>query len=129
MKVTIQCNLKIEDYLDVTFDLTDFSYHLFNNTNNETNYIHKQSNHPSSIIKQLLLSVKRCLSKVTSNEKIFNDSIPTYQETLIKAGYNHKLTYQKQDQKKTTHNSAKDKSFGLTPHTVKNATIKGGRFN
>ena len=115
MKVTIQCNLKIEDYLDVTFDLTDFSYHLFNNTNNEKNYLHKQSNHPSSIIKQLLLSVKRCLSKVTSNEKIFNDSIPTYQETLIKAGYNHKLTYQKQDQKKNNSQQRKRQIIWFNP--------------
>ena len=107
LKVTIQCNLKIVDYLDVTFNLTDSSYRPFNKTNNEINYIHKQPNHPPSIIKQLPLSVERRLSKLSSNEKIFNDSIPTYQEALIKAGYNHKLTYQKHEQKKTTtHNNA-----------------------
>ena len=39
----IQCNLKIVDYLDVTFNLADSSYRLFNKTNNEINYIHKQS--------------------------------------------------------------------------------------
>ena len=60
------------DYLDVTF----------NKTNNEINYIHKQLNHPPSIIKQLPLSVERRLSKLSSNEKIFNDSIPIYQEAL-----------------------------------------------
>ena len=72
LKITIQCNLKIVGYLDVTFNLTDSSYHPFNKTNNEINYIHKQLNHPPSIIKQLPLS----------------------------------------------HNSAKDKSFGLS-HVVK----------
>ena len=51
LKITIQCNLKIVDYLDVTFNLTDSSYRPFNKTNNEINYIHKQSNHPPSIIK------------------------------------------------------------------------------
>ena len=101
------------DYLDVSFNLTDSSYRPFNKTNNEINYIHKQSNHLPSIIKQFPLSVERRLSKLSSNEKIFIDSIPIYQEALIKAVYNHKLTYQ------TIHNSAKDKSFGLTPHTVK----------
>ena len=100
LKITIQCNLKIVDYLDVTFNLTDSSYCPFNKTNNEINYIHKQSNHPPSIIKQLPLSVERRLSKLSSNEKIFNDSIPIYQEALIKAGYNHRLTYQKHDRKK-----------------------------
>ena len=87
------------DYLDVTFNLTDSSYRPFNKINNEINYIHKQSNHPPSIIKQLPLSVERHLSKLPSNEKIFNDSIPICQEAIIKAGYNHKLTYQKHDQK------------------------------
>ena len=76
LKITIQCNLKIVDYLDVTFNLTDSSYRPFNKTNNEINYIHKQSNYPPSIIKQLPLSVERRLSKFSSNEKIFNDSIP-----------------------------------------------------
>ena len=78
LKITIQCNLKIVDYLDVTFNLTDSSYHSFSKTTNEINYIHKQSNHPPSIIKQLTSSVERCLSKLSSNEKIFNDSTPIY---------------------------------------------------
>ena len=100
LKITIQCNLKIVDYLDVTFNLTDSSYSLFNKTNDEINYIHKQSNHTPSIMKQLPLSVERGLSKLSSNEKIFNDSILIYYEALIKAGYKHKLTYQRHDQKK-----------------------------
>ena len=89
MKITIQCHLKILDYLDVTFNLTDSPHRPFNKTNKEINYIDKESNHPPSIIKQLPLSVERRLSKLSSNEKIFNDSIPTYQEALIKVGYNH----------------------------------------
>ena len=80
LKISIQCDLKIVDYLDVTFKFADSSYCPFNKTNNEINYIHKQPNHPPSIIKQLPLSVKTHLSKLSSNEKIFNDSIPIYQE-------------------------------------------------
>ena len=91
LKITIWCNLKIVDYLDVTFNLTDSSYRPFNKTNNEINYIHKQSNHPPSIIKQLPLSAERRLSKLSSNEKIFTSSILIYQEALIKSSYNDKL--------------------------------------
>ena len=80
----IEGNLKIVDYLDVTSNLTDSSYCPFNKTNNEINYVHKQSNHPPSIIRQLPLSVERRLSKLSSIEKIFDDSIPTYQKALIK---------------------------------------------
>ena len=111
MKTTIQYNLKIVDYLDVTFNLTDSSYRPFNKTNNEINYIHKQSNHPPSIIKQLPLSVERRLSKLSSNEKIFNDPVPIYQEALIKAGYNHMLTYQKHDRKKRQPTTAQKTNY------------------
>ena len=76
LKIIIQCNLKVVDYLDVTFNFTDSSYRPFHKTNIEINYIHKQSNYPPSIIKQLPLSVERRFSKFSSNEKIFNDSIP-----------------------------------------------------
>ena len=56
LKITIQYNLKIVDYLDVTFNHTD-SYRPFNKTNNEINSIHKQSNHLlPSLSKYLYLS-------------------------------------------------------------------------
>ena len=128
MKITIQRNLKIVDYLDVTFNLTDSPYRPFNKTNNEINYIHKQSNHPPSIIKQLPLSVERSLSKLSSNEKIFNDSIPIYQEALLKAGYNHKLTYQKHDQKKGNSQHRERQIIWFNPLYRKNVTPKVGKF-
>ena len=124
MKITIQRNLKILDYLDVTFNLTDSSDRPFSKTNNEINYIHKQSNHPSSIIKQLPLSVERRLSKLSSNGRIFNDSIPIYQETLIKVGYNRKLTYQKHDQKKDNSQQHKRQIIWFNPLYSKNVTTK-----
>ena len=34
LKITIQCNLKIVDYLEVSFNLRDSPYRLFNKTNN-----------------------------------------------------------------------------------------------
>ena len=34
LKITIQCNLKIVDYLEVSFNLRDSCYRLFNKTNN-----------------------------------------------------------------------------------------------
>ena len=115
LKITIQCNLKIVDYLDITFNLTDSSYCPFNKTNNEINFIDKQSSHPPSIIP-------------SSNEKIFNGSIPIYQEALIKAGYNHKLTYQKHDQKKDNSQQCKRQIIWFNPPYSKNVTTKVGKF-
>ena len=120
---------KFKPYSGITsFNLTDSSYCPFNNTNNEINYVHKQSNHPPSIIQQLPLSVERRLSKLSSNEKIFNDSILIYQEALIKAGYNHKLTYQKHDQKKDNPQQRKRQIIWFNPPYSKNVTTKVGKF-
>ena len=127
-KTATQSNLKVVDYLDVTFNLIDSSYRPFNKTNNEINYIHRQSNHPPSIIKQLPLSVERRLSKLSSNEKIFNDSIPNYQEALIKAGYNHKLTNQKHDQKRDNSQQRKRQIICSKPPYSKNVTTNVGTF-
>ena len=116
------------DYLDVTFNLTDSSYRPFNKTNNEINYIHKQSNHPPSIIKQLPLSVERPLSKLSSNEKIFNSSILIYQKALIKSSYNDKLTYEKHNQKKDNSQQHKGQIIWFKPPYSKNVATKVGNF-
>ena len=129
LKITIQSNLKTVDYLDVTFNFADSSYRPFTKTNNEINYVHKQSNHPPKIIKQLPLSFERRLSKLSSNEKIFSDSIPTHQEALTKEGYNHKLTYQKQDQKKENSRQAKRQIIWFNPHIVKMLTLQLANFS
>ena len=111
------------DDLDVTFNITDFSYHPFNKTNNEINYIHKQSNHPPSIIKQLPLSVKRRLSKLSSNEKIFNESTPIYQEALIKAGCNQVNIPETLPEKRQL-TTAQKTIICFNPHYSKNVTTK-----
>ena len=113
LKITIQCNLKIVDQLDLTFNLTDSSYCPFNKTNNEINYKYKQSNHPNSIIKQLPLSVERHLSKLSSNEKIFNNYFPIYQEAL---------------QKKDNSQHHKRQIIWFNPPYSKNVTTKVGKF-
>ena len=69
LNIVIKCNLKIVNYLDVTLNLLNSTYQPFSKPNNEINYIHKESNHPPSIIKQVLFSVESRLSSLSSNEK------------------------------------------------------------
>ena len=91
LKLIIKCNLKIVDFLDVTLNFTDSTYKPHHKPNDEICYIHKESNHPPSITKQLPISIETRLSKLSSNEKVFNESVSIYQEALDKSGYNHKL--------------------------------------
>ena len=93
----VKCNLKLVDYLDVTLNLSDGSYKPFHKPNSEINYIHRESNHHTSIIKQLPLSVESRLSKLSSDENVFIQAASVYQEALKRAGYNHKLSYNNSD--------------------------------
>ena len=72
------------DFFRRNFNLTDYSDCPFNKTNNEINYIHKQTNHRPSFIKQLPLSVETRLSKLFSNEKatLSNITISTSKRRL-----------------------------------------------
>ena len=53
LNIIVECNLAITDFLNVTFDLKSGTYYPYRKQNNEILYIHKQSNHPQSIIKQI----------------------------------------------------------------------------
>ena len=62
LQIIIECNLKVVNYLDVTFNLNDGSYQPYRKPNDETHYIHIQSAHPPSITKQLPRSIEKRLS-------------------------------------------------------------------
>ena len=51
--------MKIVNYLDVTLNLNDGSYRPYKKPNEETNYIHVNSDHPPSILKQLPKSIEK----------------------------------------------------------------------
>ena len=86
LNITIQCNLKIVNYLDVTFNLSNATYRLFCKTNNEITKVHKEPNHPPSIFRQMPLSIESRLSKHLSNKKLFKVSTQIYQKALKNPG-------------------------------------------
>ena len=45
----IRCNLKIFDYLDVPLNLNDGTYRPFHKPNEETTYIHVESDYPRKL--------------------------------------------------------------------------------
>ena len=46
LELVIQCNKKVVNYLDTTFDLSDGSYRPYRKPDNETSYINVDSDHP-----------------------------------------------------------------------------------
>ena len=51
LTITMQCNLKTVDFLDVTFDLDTNAYKPFRKDNNKPIYLNKHSNRPPRILK------------------------------------------------------------------------------
>ena len=76
LDIIIQCNMKIVNYLDVTFNLKDGTYKPYAKPNNEIKFIHKNANHPPTIIERIPLSIESRLSTLSFNEKIFQEAVP-----------------------------------------------------
>ena len=75
LSITIQCNLKLVDFLDVTFDLYNSLYKPYRKPNNKPIYISKQSNHPPNVLKQLPKSIAKRVLDISSSKTAFDKSI------------------------------------------------------
>ena len=53
LKITIETNLKVVNFLDVTFDLNKETYQPFSKPNSQPVYVNTKSNHPPNIIKYI----------------------------------------------------------------------------
>ena len=53
LKITAESNLHVVNFLDVTFDPFTGKYKPYRKPNDDPLYIHKHSNHPPSILRQL----------------------------------------------------------------------------
>ena len=83
-KIDIETNLKIVDFLDITFNLINGSYKPYKQPNDALLYINKNSNHPSQIIKELPKIINDRLSRNSSIADIFNSSKEEYKTALKK---------------------------------------------
>ena len=101
--------MKIVNCLDVTFNLNDGTYKPYTKPNNEIKYIHKNSNHPPSIIRQIPLSIESKLPTLSFNEKIFQEAVTPYQKVLQNSGYRHTLTYKSPKNDNSSTNINKNK--------------------
>ena len=95
LAITIEINLKITDFLDVTFDLPSNKFYPFRKPNDKPLYVSAYSNHPESIIKQLPEMINKRISELSCNEEEFHKAKITYESALSEAGYKYKMQYNK----------------------------------
>ena len=93
LQITLEANTKVVDFLDITLDVRTATYKPYKKPNSKIPYIHKQSNHPPSIIKNLPKSINKRLCTNSKNAQIFNEACPPYTEALKKNGYNTNLKF------------------------------------
>ena len=83
------------NFLDVTLDLQSGKHYPYTKEGNIPLYVHKKSNHPPSILKNIPESINKRLSEISSDKESFEKAKGTYQDALNKSGYNYNLTYRK----------------------------------
>ena len=96
LSVTAEANLKTVEFLDVIFDLETETFRPYNKPNNIPQYVHKMSNHPPPVLRNIPEGVNKRLSSISSNSEMFNEAAPLYQEALDKSGYDYKLHFNPQ---------------------------------
>ena len=95
----MKCNLEEVDYLNVTLNLIDGTYHPFHKTNEEITYIHVESDHPPQIMKKIPRLIEKKLSRLSSTKEIFENSKDYYEQRLRQFRYNEELNYTKRKQR------------------------------
>ena len=93
LSIVCKINLTSVDFLDVHFDMNQETYTPNKKPNNDPTYIHKHSNHPQNILRDLSKSISKRISDTSSNEEIFNNHIPIYEQALKNSGFNNYLPY------------------------------------
>jgi Holliday junction resolvase RusA-like endonuclease len=93
LSITIEVNLKVVNFLDVTLDLNSGLYKPYMKPNNTPIYINRKSNHPPGIIKNIPAAVNRRLNSISADDGVFKEAIQPYQDALDKSGYEHQLKY------------------------------------
>ena len=129
LDIIINCNMKIVNYLDVTLNLNDGSYRPYKKPNDETNYIHVNSDHPPSILKQLPVSIEKRLSSLSSSKEIFEETAPYYEQYLSNCGYKEKLNYRVSTSPNLITNRKQQRNvLWFNPPYRKTVKIKIGKF-
>ena len=108
LKITVQSNLKVVDYLDVTLNLTTGKYYPFRKPDNDPLYINAKSNHPPSTIRQIPASISTRISGLSYNQDEFDKSSQLYNDALRSSGYNERIHYVEGQERKQSKNRSRN---------------------
>ena len=93
LEISIDANLSVVNFLDVTFNLKNKTFYPYRKPNDTPLYVHRSSNHPKNIIKQLPEMINRRVCEISCNKHEFTKARPLYENALKKSGFNHKMEF------------------------------------
>ena len=128
LSITIEANLKVVNYLDVTFNLTNESYCPYRKPNDLPLYIDIKSNHPPSIIKHPPEAVNRQISSISCNETEFNKAKPIYEYALKSSGFTYNLSYNNENIHRKSGKNRQRNIIWYNPPYSKNVSTNIGRI-
>ena len=82
LNITVECNLRITEFLDFTFDLRSGKYYPYGKVKHEFLYIHKQLNDPPFITKQIPAMISKRISNISCGKECFDKASPVYNNAL-----------------------------------------------
>ena len=94
LRITIEANKQIINFLDVTFNLNNSTYKPFTKPNTTLQYVHRESNHPPITTKNIPAGINKRLSSLSSDKESFDQAAPPYQKALDESGYHYTLHYE-----------------------------------
>lgn len=130
LRITIEANKKIVNFLDVTLDLTTEKYKPYSKPTTTPLYVHSKSNHPPCIIKNIPEAINKRLSEISSDEEAFIETAPPYQEALQKSGYSYTLQFTPPQQSPEPSNNKRKRQRNIiwfNPPFSKNVQTNIGR--
>ena len=81
------------DFLHITLYFRRGNYKPYKKPNDCINYIHKESNHPPAIIKNLPKCIELRLSNNSSDSKLFEEAAKPYNRALKDNGHRRELKF------------------------------------
>ena len=93
LSITVSSGMTSVDYLDLEFDLKRKIFSPYKKPNSDLLYVHKDSNHPPSVLQQIPNGIARRLSDTSANKEIFDKAAPEYEQALQNSGFKVKLEY------------------------------------
>ena len=88
------------NFLDVTLDLQSNTFAPYRKENDTPLYIHRESNHPPHISKQLPISINKRLNDISCNKEVFDYAKDEYEKALKESNLRSKLNFEDKTQRK-----------------------------